>query len=212
MYKLKNLLVVTSLCLGLVEAALFYAQGNNYSTSTEWPTFGHDSGDMRYSPLTQITPANVGTLHVAWVYHLKPVDYVAPAGRGRGGGGGSGFQASEGTPLVADGLMYISSPYGRVVALDATTGKEVWVYKLPSGSPATRGVEFFEGDQQTPPQIVVTTSDSKMFTLDAKTGALNTKFGVDAFVTLDKAPSSPAVMYNNLIIVSGRAQENSGPG
>jgi len=202
-------------------AVLTHAQRNNnplalvpanYIASTEWPTFGHDSGGMRYSPLTQITPANVGTLHVAWVYHLKPVDYVAPAGRGRGGGGGSGLQASEGTPLVAGGLMYISSPYGRVVALDATTGKEVWVYKLPSGSPATRGVEFFSGDQQTPPHIVVTTSDSKMFTLDAKTGALNTTFGVDGFVTLEKAPTSPAVMYNNLIIVSGRVQENSGPG
>src|SRR5215831_16158864 len=202
-------------------AVLTHAQRNNnplalvpanYIASAEWPTFGHDSGGMRYSPLTQITPANVGTLHVAWVYHLKPVDYVAPAGRGRGGGGGSGLQASEGTPLIVGGIMYISSPYGRVVALDATTGKEVWVYKLPGGSPAARGVEFFAGDQQTPPQIVVTTSDSKLFTFDAKTGALNPKFGTSGIVTLDKATSSPAIVYNNLIIVSGRVQENSGPG
>ena len=65
MYKLRNLLVVTSLCLGLVAAGLSYAQGNNYATSTEWPTYGHDSGGMRFSPLSQITPANVGSLHVA---------------------------------------------------------------------------------------------------------------------------------------------------
>jgi len=46
----------------------------NYAASTEWPTYGHDSGGMRHSPLTQITPANVSTLEVAWVYHLKPDD------------------------------------------------------------------------------------------------------------------------------------------
>ena len=70
--------------------------------------------------------------------------------------------------------MYIASPYGRVVALDPTTGKEVWVYTLPTGNPATRGVEYFSGDATTPPQIVVGTSDAKLFSLDAKTGALNT--------------------------------------
>jgi quinoprotein glucose dehydrogenase len=193
---------------------------------------------MRFSPLTQINPGNVGNLRVAWVYHLKPEDYVAPQRGGRGGrggeeggppeeagrggfagrggpggrGGGTGLVASEGTPLIVGGMMYISSPYGRVVALDATTGKELWVYKLPGGSPAARGVEFFTGDQQTPPHIVVTTSDSKLFTLDAKTGGLNPKFGASGIVTLDKATSSPAIVYNNLIIVSGRVQENSGPG
>src|SRR5437764_15368036 len=38
----------------------------------EWPTYGHDPGNMRFSPLTQITPANVGRLSVAWTYHMKP--------------------------------------------------------------------------------------------------------------------------------------------
>src|SRR6516162_4467957 len=75
-----------------------YAQRNsatpimpaNYATSTEWPTYGHDSGGMRFSPLTQITAANVSQLHVAWVYHLTPEDYVAAArGGGRGGRGGA---------------------------------------------------------------------------------------------------------------------------
>src|SRR5262249_21265812 len=148
---------------------------SNYTASKEWPTYGHDSGGMRFSPLTQVTPANVNNLRVAWVYHLKPEDYQVAASSGRGGGRGGrgaedappdappaagrgggaggrgggnapGFLGSEGTPLIIDGLMYISSPYGRVVALDATTGKEAWVYKLPSGTPATRGVEFYAGD------------------------------------------------------------------
>src|SRR5215831_2103086 len=193
----KITIIMLAIGLRVMVAGLTYAQRTsavqptvpaNYATSTEWPTYGHDSGGMRYSPLTQITSANVTSLKVAWVYHLKPEDYVAaPARGGRGGGapeegaaadatargggrggpggpggrgGGSGLVASEGTPLVAGGMMYISSPYGRVVALDATTGKEAWVYKLPSGSPAGRGVEYFAGNPQTPSQIVVTTSDS----------------------------------------------------
>jgi quinoprotein glucose dehydrogenase len=240
MTKSTKAIIATTAFIGISLASLSLAQRNasqpatpaNYATSNEWPTYGHDSGGMRFSPLAQITPANVNNLRVAWVYHLKPEDYVAAAHGGRGGrgaggedgapdatapgrggrGGGPAFVPSEGTPVIVGGIMYISSPYGRVVALDATTGKEVWVYKLPSGSPATRGVEYFAGDAQTPPQIVVTTSDSKLLTLDAKTGALNSRFGTDGLVTLDKSTSSPAIMYNNLIIVSGRVQENSGPG
>jgi len=89
--------------------------------SKEWPTYGHDPGGMRFSPLTQITPANVGQLQVAWVYHMKP---SAPAtgeaaGRGRGG---AGFNSSEVTPLVINGVMYIATPYYRVAAVDSSTG------------------------------------------------------------------------------------------
>jgi quinoprotein glucose dehydrogenase len=244
----------------------------NYSESKEWPTYGHDSGGMRYSPLKQITPANVSSLKVAWTYHLKPEGYVAPAGgrggpggapggggrggsgggrgagaadgapagppqgaplpgaaaAGRGGGGrggNTGFRATEVTPLVINGTMYIASPYGQVVALDPTSGKEVWVYKMPNGdNPALRGVEYFAGDKITPPEIVVGTGAGRLLTLDAKTGALNTNFGVDGIVDLNTPEirnglpngnagvSSPPVMYQNLIIVGDHVQEGSGPG
>ena len=73
----------------------------------------------------------------------------AQGGRGRGRGG-SGFRASEVTPLVIDGIMYLSTPYSRVVALEPTTGKEIWAFQLPAGNPSTRGVEYWPGDAQTP--------------------------------------------------------------
>src|SRR4051794_8190400 len=90
--------------------------GQPLDPSKEWPTYGHDSGGMRFSPLTEITPANVGNLKSAWVYHMRPAGFVAtdggrggrgpvppgvpvsdapeapPPGRGRGGRGGSGFR------------------------------------------------------------------------------------------------------------------------
>ncbi len=151
--------------------------------ATEWPTYGHDQGGARFSPLAQITPANVSRLQIAWVYHMKPagagptapvpVEPEAPAPPGRGGrpfGGGSGFAASETTPLIVGGIMYIASPYGRVVALNPTTGKELWVFQLPSSSPATRGVEYWPGDAIRTPRIVFGSADGKLYSLDAESG------------------------------------------
>ena len=257
----KTVLAGTVFCLlgGGLALAQTAGTAEQMAAAREWPTYGHDSGGARFSPLSQITPANVGNLAVAWIYHLKPEGYVAPARGGRGGPPGgfggpggpgagappggapidpavaaataaalararTGFQAGEVTPLIINGVMYIASPYGQVVALDATSGKQVWVYKLPGGNPAERGVEYFPGDKQVPAQIVVGTSDAKLFTLDAKTGALNTNFGVNGVVDLNTPEithglpnasagiSSPPVMYNNLIILGNHTPENSGPG
>ena len=237
--------------------------------STEWPTFGHDPGGMRFSPLTQITPANVADLQVAWVYHMKQPGARAAAGGGRPGGpggrpgpgggppneaggtppprrgadqttaqaaaeglrpgpgpgrGNTEFAISEVTPLVIHGIMYIGTPYGRVVALDPTSGKEMWTYDLPSGEPATRGVEYFPGDKVMSAQIVVGTSDAKLFLLDPQTGTLNKAFGTDGFVDLNTPEithglrgasdglSSPPIMLQNMIIVGGRTTESGGPG
>ena len=144
------------------------------AAAKEWPTYGHDANATRFSPLTEITPANVDGLKVAWVYHMRPPategraagPTATPApgapvgdtpppetGRGRGRGrGGTGFSASQATPVVIDGVMYLSTPYYRVVALDPSSGKEIWAYRLPTGSPSTRGVEYWGGDGKTPPR------------------------------------------------------------
>ena len=211
------------------------------AAAKEWPTYGHDANATRFSPLTEITPANVDGLKVAWVYHMRPPategraagptatpapgapvgDTPPPeAGRGRGRGrGGTGFAASQATPVVIDGVMYLSTPYYRVVALDPSSGKEIWAYRLPTGSPSTRGVEYWGGDGKTPPQIVFGTSDAKLYSLDAKTGLPNEAFGDKGVVNLDtpevlrglagrNSLSSPPIVYKNLVITGGTTQEN----
>jgi quinoprotein glucose dehydrogenase len=199
------------------------------AASKEWPTYGHDPGGKRFSPLTELTPANVSGLEVAWVYHMKPpapppsstaTPPPTPPAGGRGRGrGGSGFSASESTPLVINGVMYTSTPYYRVVAIDPTTGKEVWAFQLPSGNPSTRGVEYWPGDARTPPQIVFGTSDAKLYSLNAKTGVPNEAFGDKGVVNLDTPEilqglpgrsglSSPPIVYKNLVITGGTTQEN----
>src|SRR6185436_2819861 len=82
---------------GILIVAVALAQsggGQTTDISKEWPTYGHDSGGMRFSPLTQITPANVGQLKVAWVYHMRPPGSIAPAA-------GRGAPAVEGETLPA---------------------------------------------------------------------------------------------------------------
>jgi quinoprotein glucose dehydrogenase len=204
------------------------------TAAQEWRTYGHDPGGMRFSPLTQITAANVDRLSVAWVYHMKPpvttpppaAEAVAPpTGRGRGRGrGGAGFFAGETTPLVIDGVMFVSTPYGRVVALDPTDGKELWVFEIPAGGqPSTRGVEYWAGDPSLPPQIVFGTGDGRLISLHAKTGEPNEKFGDKGFVNLNTPEilqgstgnnglSSPPVIYRNLVITGGRTQESPAQG
>src|ERR1017187_6359977 len=98
--------------LMIVAGAGALAQSNGGQTaeaSKEWPTYGHDSGGMRFSPLTEITPKNVSHLKVAWVYHMKPagasavgqvapvapVAPVPPAGRGAGGAEGETQDAPQ---------------------------------------------------------------------------------------------------------------------
>src|SRR5882757_10423746 len=101
---------------------------------TDWPMFGHDPGGQGYSPLKQIATKNIGKLRVAWTYDTRPA--AVPASEGVEAKPAPRNRASQATPLVVGGLMYLSSPYGRVVALEPETGKKVWEYESelpPSG-------------------------------------------------------------------------------
>src|SRR5687768_4985145 len=83
--------------------------------STEWRYYGRDPGGARYSPLRQINTQNVGTLRPAWTYRTGEV----PEGRAR---------SFEATPLFVDGRLFLSTPLGKIIALDPATGRELWKY------------------------------------------------------------------------------------
>ncbi len=222
------------------------------ATAGDWPTYNRDPGGTRFSPLTEITPANVGTLAIAWTYHMKPATAApaapaaaAPAGHEEAPPGSPGpaaqgaaapaappsstssnqtrgrrgYASSESTPLVVDGTLYMSTPYARVVALDAATGTEKWAYQLPTGNPSTRGVEYFPGDATTPAQIVFGTTDAKLYSVAAATGVPNPAFGTGGVVSLDTPEilrglpgrnglSSPPLVYQHFVITGGTTQEN----
>src|SRR5215470_7161578 len=84
----------------------------------EWPTYGNDPGGTRYSPLAQIDRANVATLRVAWTYRTGETGGAQPYAH----------VAFEATPILLDGTLYLSTPDNRVIALDAETGAQRWMY------------------------------------------------------------------------------------
>jgi quinoprotein glucose dehydrogenase len=185
--------------------------------TTDWPTYGHDPGGQRFSPLDQITPANVASLRVAWTYHMRP------AGTTERGGG---FASSEVTPLVVDGLMYVTTPYRRVLALDPDNGSEIWTYEVPGpGQPSLRGVEYWPGTRTDAPRILFGTRDGRLLALDARSGKPAAGFGVNGIVDLktpevmgegtaegsESYPSygltSPPIVYRNVIVTGSATQE-----
>jgi len=196
------------LCRSALAAAVLLLP-STAMTLEEWPTYGHDYGDTRYSSLNQITPANVASLKPVWTYHMRPADRAS-----------RGFAASQNTPLVVKGIMYVSTPYGRVVALDAETGKQLWAYQVPgSDQPATRGVAYWPGDAKNKAEIVFGTRGGLFIALHADTGAPVQGFGKDGVVDLHSdavmqgfpnaalGVTSAPVIYKNLIITGSRTQE-----
>jgi alcohol dehydrogenase (cytochrome c) len=127
---------------------------NARSDSANWLTYGRDYGNQRFSPLVQINASNVKRLAPRWIFQS---------------GVSATFQA---TPIVADGVMYLSLPFGHVVALDAKTGSELWRYnhkrrtdKMCCG-PANRGVAVAYG------KVFIGTVDARLIALDRKTGKI----------------------------------------
>jgi len=190
---------------GLVMAALGGA-GVAAVAATDWPMSGQDAGGQRFSTLSQISPRNVGSLREAWVYHMKPAD----------GSGGTRLVTAETIPVVVGGTMYISTPYGRVVALDAAKGTEKWNFTIPDNDrPNARGVAFWPGDASQKPAIFFATRMGRLYSLDAATGRPNPGFaenGVLNLKTPDVMPTGldkPYVIaatpfvYKNLIITAG---------
>src|SRR2546429_6800649 len=89
--------------------------GSLAAAQTDWPAYGHDPGGLQYSPLKQIDTRNVGKLQIAWSYDTRPE--ATPASEGVPAKAAPRNRPSQATPLVVGGVMYLSSPYGRVAAL-----------------------------------------------------------------------------------------------
>src|SRR3569623_2370633 len=105
----------------LAGAAAVLLTGARLAAADEWSAYGRDLQGTRFSPLTQVTPANVANLKPAWTFHTGDIS----TGKVKGGGPRSGF---EPTPLMMDGRLYLTTPFTRVIALAPASGKELWAY------------------------------------------------------------------------------------
>jgi alcohol dehydrogenase (cytochrome c) len=120
--------------------------------SSQWPSYGRDYSNQRYSPLAQINTGNVAQLELAW--HFK-----------------TGIRESfETSPLIVGRTMYITTPMNHVFALDAATGAKKWEYIHPLGSttaccgPNNRGAAYYNG------RVYMGTLDGQIVALDTANG------------------------------------------
>src|SRR2546430_15542224 len=205
--------LTSRLALGAAFAAILCGSGGAQGPSsvTDWPSSNYNQSANRYSPLDQITAANVAMLQPAWRFHLKPAGYTGP------------LKLDEAIPVVIGDTMYIASPYGAIHALDATTGMEKWKLQLPNHDvPSKRGLAYWPGGNGVQPQIIFGGASGGMYSINASNGALNDAFGKNGVVNL-KTPevmqtgmgagysllSSPSI-YKDLIITGAGTGE--GPG
>jgi len=153
------------------------------SARADWPMYRGDAAGSGYSPLAEITTANVGHLAPAWTYGLAS----SPAGEGAGDPGRPA--RSQATPIAVDGVPYLPAA-SAVVALDAATGEELWRHTVADGAPSRRGVSYWPGGgaDGAAPRLVFC-AGARLIALDAATGPPSTEFGAGAAVDIG-APSN----------------------
>jgi len=182
----------------------------------EWRFYGADSGGTRFSPLEQINRENVTALKRAWTYHTGEVNRENETDRHQ-------VAPFETTPLVVDGILYLSTPSNRVIALDAETGKEIWQFDPQAGHTTRkffqhRGVAYWQSETGDDRRILYGTFDGRLICLDAKAGkpcqhfgtdgAINLRAGVaDEFPEAEYAVTSPPALYKDLVIVGAAVPE-----
>lgn len=204
-----------SLCIVLVALLGTYDRMPT-SVRGDWPVYGGDPGGMNYSPLEEIHRGNVDRLRVAWTWETgeKPIPGPRQAIPGQDVYPGK-FEAQ---PVVINDTMYLSTPYNRVVALDAGTGEEIWSYDPraydfglpPNGSHFVhRGVAVWSGRDE---RRVFINSRWHLIALDAATGEVIESFGHEGKADLLKhltwytiplhfTQTSAPVVFEDLVIV-----------
>jgi quinoprotein glucose dehydrogenase len=175
----------------------------------EWPVFAADQAATHYSPLTDIDRTTVSKLAIAWTWKTGDDQITSP---------GTRPGSFENTPLMIDNVLYLSTPYNRVIALDAETGAEKWAYdpkayadgQPPNGTGLVhRGVAAWRDNGKL---RIFMNSRARLLCLDAETGQPLESFGDHGAIDLTKGlrwavdpkrytNTSPPVVYKDLVIL-----------
>ncbi len=169
--------------------------------SVDWPVYHGNDDHTRFVTLSQITPANVKRLRVAWTFETKD---EFP---------GSEMQAN---PIVIDGVLYATTPKMQVIALNAATGVQLWRFDPNNGAPAAsrfrhRGV-VVTGDR------VLFNYRNRLYALNRSTGRPIQTFGDSGWVDLRKgldrpieglsvSASTPGVVFEDMLIIGSTVPE-----
>lgn len=218
--------------LVIVGAAVERAGAQRGVLDGEWRTYGGDAGHTKYSPLDQIHEGNVAKLRVAWRWVSIDEDLKARA-KASGDPALKYLSIStylhEATPLMIRGVLYTSTSYGQIAAIDARTGQTLWSYdaglykdgRPPQHGFLTRGLAYWTDGKAE--RLFYAGGLADMLSIDARTGKPDPKFGANGRVDLTKglgrpfntriySVDSPPVVCRDVLIVGSIMPENvSGP-
>ena len=192
--------VATALLLstGLMQAQATVVNEQSISNpDKEWLSYGRNYKEQRFSPLDGVNRDNVDELDLAWSFKFDTA------------------RGMEATPLVHNGVIYISTGWSHVHALDARTGEQLWHYdaKVPKDhliktccGAVNRGVAMWQGDAETGLQIFFGTLDGRLVALDAKTGEANWVIQTTPDNSNYSVTGAPRVVDGKVIIGNGGAE------
>ena len=185
---------------------------NRYTT---WHVTGGSKENIRYSTLTQIDTSNVNQLKVAWVYSSHDADTV-------------NHSQIQCNPIIVNGTLYGTSPQLKLLALDAATGKEKWIFDPQADKEDSnarrrftmnnnRGVTYWEEGED---RRIFFTAGAYLFAIEARTGKGIGTFGKDGKIDMHDglgrdvsdlyvAVTSPGIIYKDLLIIGSRVSEGS---
>ena len=192
------------------------------AATAEWTAYGGDALGARFSPLAEVTRDNVTSMVVAWTFRTGETPQAAPTRRPT---------AFEATPILVDGTLYLSTPLGKVFALDPATGTERWRFdaqvnpQTPFGDFTSRGVSAWldPGAAEGAPcrrRIFLAAMDARLIALDARTGRTCADFGEQGTVNLrtglrnppqsdgEYGITSPPAVVNGVVVIGSSVSDN----
>lgn len=197
--------------LALITSCTFFESKNDDNAG--WQVYGGSKKSQHYSSLTQIDTDNVKNLQVAWTYHTGDADAKA-------------FSQIQCNPIIINGVLYCTSPRLKLIALDAATGMQKWVFNPAGNTNSTpqsfgmnnnRGVTYWEsGDDKR----ILYCAGSNIYAVNALNGQLIKSFGVDGKVDLHNdlgrpaadlyiTATTPGIIYKNIYIIGSRVNETA---
>jgi glucose dehydrogenase len=212
---LRHFLVQNGLFVRTILASVLLTLENPCLMGQEWHFYGGDAGGMRYSPLEQINKKNVAQLKMAWLYDT---------GDFSDGTNYPSRSAFEATPLVVEGILYVTTPFCRLIALDAESGKKLWDFDPQIDKTmrvnlfVNRGATYWKDDQRQ--RLFLGDLHGRLFAIDAKTGNLAPEFGkkgmldlkpvmAESFPNRTYSLTSPVAVCRDVIIVGSLVSDSA---
>jgi quinoprotein glucose dehydrogenase len=219
-------------CLVLAGTATERIRAQSGAPNGEWRTYGGDAGHTKYSPLDQITKDNVGELRIAWRW-VSIDEELKTAAKASDDPALKYLSIStylhEATPLMVRGVLYTSTSFGQIAAIDARTGRTIWSYdaglykqgRPPQHGFLTRGLSYWTDGRAE--RLFYAGGLASLLSIDVKTGKPDPEFGSGGRVDLTKGlgrpfntriytVGSPPVVCRDVVVVGSVMPENvSGP-